>query len=68
MLHIFRCMMTTHVVVQKNEPYISTGDRPLWDTCYDMAEQGSINLTPLNMTICVKLTVDMYIRSICIRY
>lgn len=41
MLHIFRCMMTTHVVVQKNEPYISTGDRPLCDICYDMAEEGS---------------------------
>ena len=41
MLHIFRCMMTTHVVVQDNEPYITTGDRPLCDTCYDIAEEGS---------------------------
>jgi len=41
MIYIFRCMMTTHVVVQENEPYISTGDRPLCDNCYEVAEDGS---------------------------
>ena len=41
MLYIFRCMITTHVVVQEDEPYIGTGDRPLCDYCYDMAEDGS---------------------------
>lgn len=41
MLYIFRCMMTTHVVVQDDEPYIGTGDRPLCDYCYDIAEEGS---------------------------
>ena len=41
MLYIFRCMMTTHVVVQDDEPYITTGDRPMCDYCYDMAEEGS---------------------------
>ena len=42
MLHIFRCMMTTHVVVQEDEPYIGTGDRPMCDYCYDQAEEGSL--------------------------
>ena len=54
--------MTTHVVVQDDEPYIGTGDRPMCDYCYDIAEEEVVNLTPLNMTICVKLTVDMYIK------
>lgn len=41
MLYIFRCMMTTHVVVQDDEPYIGTGDRPMCDYCYEVAEDGS---------------------------
>ena len=45
MLHIFRCMMTTHVVVQEDEPYIGTGDRPMCDYCYDQAEAYDSNQT-----------------------
>jgi hypothetical protein len=41
MKHIFRCMMVNHIEVTNNEPYITTGDRPMCDTCYDQAEEGS---------------------------
>lgn len=40
MIHIFRCMMTEHVTVQDSEPYITTGERPMCDFCYDQAEEG----------------------------
>ena len=41
MLHIFRCMMNSHAVVQTNEPYITSGERPMCDVCYDIAEEAS---------------------------
>jgi len=44
MIFIFRCFSGGHtgqVEVTENEPYIGTGDRPLCDTCYDIAEDGS---------------------------
>jgi hypothetical protein len=41
MIHIFRCMMTEHVTVQDSEPYITTGERPMCDFCYDQADEGS---------------------------
>ena len=41
MIHIFRCMMINHIEVTNSEPYITTGDRPMCDTCYDQAEEGS---------------------------
>ena len=40
MIYIFRCWMVGHIEVTKNEPYIGTGDRPLCDMCYDIAEEG----------------------------
>lgn len=41
MIYIFRCMMDGPVVVQDSEPYITTGERPMCDFCYDQADEGS---------------------------
>jgi|TARA_R100001163_G_C4972434_1_gene131818 hypothetical protein len=44
MIYIFRCFSGGHtgqVEVTKNEPYITSGERPICDTCYDIAEDGS---------------------------
>ncbi len=32
--------MIDHVEFTENEPYIGIGDRPMCDTCYDIAEDG----------------------------